>query len=241
MLAEVVVSENASACIVAMAALEARTTVTPSCTGRRWTAAAIDRFRRPVRCGGRGGDGVGGTGATRWWWAVPGRGKASSAPRAHINSTRPARRSGFLGAKLLGFPTERRQGPPEHGRGARPLSVSSTTPSVVVSITQSTEWDAVPGRRGSRRSPRSSTATDAVHLDGVRLANGALGGVGRTVRVHGRRGVDVISFGGTKNGPTYGEAVVFLDAALACSALRAQAGDGVAVEDAVRLAEFAVV
>ena len=67
-----------------------------------------------------------------------------------------------------------------------------------------------------------------VHMDGARIANAAAAGRGLeslrafTVDV----GVDVISFGGTKNGMMYGEAVVFLDRSLAGPApfIRKQVG-----------------
>ena len=54
-----------------------------------------------------------------------------------------------------------------------------------------------------------------VHIDGARLANAAAAlGVSLRALEH-RRGVDVLSFGGTKNGLLGGEAVVVLDPELA--------------------------
>ena len=54
-----------------------------------------------------------------------------------------------------------------------------------------------------------------VHMDGARLAN-AVATLGcRPAETTWRCGVDVLSFGGTKNGLGFGEAVVFFDAALA--------------------------
>jgi threonine aldolase len=57
-----------------------------------------------------------------------------------------------------------------------------------------------------------------VHLDGARIANAAaaLGGIVRAFTSD--VGVDVISFGGTKNGLMYGEAVVFCRPELAARA-----------------------
>ncbi|MCA1635939.1 MAG: low specificity L-threonine aldolase [Acidobacteria bacterium] len=50
-----------------------------------------------------------------------------------------------------------------------------------------------------------------VHMDGARLANAAAY-LGATLReLTAEAGVDVLSFGGTKNGMMYGEAVVFFD------------------------------
>ncbi|MGK2962918.1 MAG: threonine aldolase family protein [Gemmatimonadaceae bacterium] len=54
-----------------------------------------------------------------------------------------------------------------------------------------------------------------LHMDGARLANAAAH-LGVTLReISGDAGVDVLSFGGTKNGMIAGEAVVFFDRALA--------------------------
>ena len=65
-----------------------------------------------------------------------------------------------------------------------------------------------------------------LHVDGARIANAAaaLGGDVRSVTADA--GVDVLTFGGTKNGAMYGEAVVLFDPELARSArfLRKQAG-----------------
>lgn len=58
-----------------------------------------------------------------------------------------------------------------------------------------------------------------VHVDGARLAN-ALAWLNKDVReVLVDTGVDMVSFGGTKNGMMFGEAVVFLNTTLADEAL----------------------
>jgi threonine aldolase len=86
----------------------------------------------------------------------------------------------------------------------------------VVTITQSTEL-------GTRYTPEeiaglARAAHDRgllLHLDGARLANAAAG-LGATLsETTTEVGVDVLSLGGTKNGMVLGEAVVFLDPALA--------------------------
>lgn len=54
-----------------------------------------------------------------------------------------------------------------------------------------------------------------LHMDGARLANAAAS-LGTSLRtISGDAGVDVLSFGGTKNGMIAGEAVIFFDAELA--------------------------
>ncbi len=59
-----------------------------------------------------------------------------------------------------------------------------------------------------------------VHMDGARIANAAVA-LGAQLRECTRdQGVDVLSFGGTKNGLLFGEAIVFFDAALHAGAAR---------------------
>jgi threonine aldolase len=54
-----------------------------------------------------------------------------------------------------------------------------------------------------------------LHMDGARLCNAAAFLKAGLFDVSGKMGVDVLSFGGTKNGMMYGEAVVFFDPSLA--------------------------
>lgn len=93
----------------------------------------------------------------------------------------------------------------------------------VVSITQSTEL-------GTLYTPEEIAALCEtahrmgmkVHLDGARIANAtaALGGTVQALRSFTvDAGVDVVSFGGTKAGLAFGEAVVFLDPELARRAM----------------------
>jgi len=85
----------------------------------------------------------------------------------------------------------------------------------VISITQSTEM-------GTVYQPEEIAALAHfahehnmfLHMDGARIANAAAS-LGQTLRQATRdRGVDVLSFGGTKNGIMGGEAVVFFNRAL---------------------------
>jgi threonine aldolase len=86
----------------------------------------------------------------------------------------------------------------------------------VVSITQATEMGTV-----YKREEVGALASFAhehhmfMHMDGARIANAAVS-LGLTLREATRDlGVDVLSFGGTKNGLMGAEAVVFFDAELA--------------------------
>ena len=80
----------------------------------------------------------------------------------------------------------------------------------VVSITQSTEMGTVYRPEEIQALAEFAHAHDMfLHMDGARIANAAAS-LGQTLRAATRDlGVDVLSFGGTKNGILGGEAVVF--------------------------------
>lgn len=136
---------------------------------------------------------------------------------AHINVDEGGAPEAFTGAKLLTVPTE--------GGKMTPEGIASHLGRVgdqhfaqpgVVSITQSTEY-------GTLYSLDELTALVRVahehglkvHMDGARLANAAVA-LGCSLRaVSADIGVDVLSFGGTKNGLMFGEAVVVFDEAVA--------------------------
>jgi threonine aldolase len=54
-----------------------------------------------------------------------------------------------------------------------------------------------------------------LHVDGARIANAAAGLKVKLKTITRDAGVDILSFGGAKNGMMYGEAVVFFDKSLA--------------------------
>jgi threonine aldolase len=80
----------------------------------------------------------------------------------------------------------------------------------VISITQATEMGTVYQPEEIQALTRFAHEHDMfLHMDGARLANAAVS-LGQTLRQATRDlGVDVLSFGGTKNGILGGEAVVF--------------------------------
>jgi threonine aldolase len=82
----------------------------------------------------------------------------------------------------------------------------------VISITQATEMGTVYQPEEVRTLARFAHERDMyLHVDGARIANAAVS-LGQTLRQATRDlGVDVLSFGGTKNGIMGGEAVVFFD------------------------------
>jgi threonine aldolase len=139
------------------------------------------------------------------------------AAQAHINVDECGAAEQIAGVKLQDVPTPDAKLTPEHVesqlvRGGDEHAVQPR----VVSVTQSTEL-------GTRYSAEELRALAHVaherglllHVDGARLANAAAG-LGVPLReITTDAGVDVVSFGGTKNGLLLGEAVVFLDPALA--------------------------
>jgi len=138
---------------------------------------------------------------------------------AHVNVDETGAPERIAGIKLIDVATPDGKVTPEHvAHHAHALGDFHHAQPAIVSITQSTELgtaytveeigalcDAAHGH-GMR-----------VHMDGARIAN-AVASAGATVAalraMTTEAGVDVMTFGGTKNGMLGGEAVVFLDAAL---------------------------
>jgi threonine aldolase len=139
---------------------------------------------------------------------------------AHINVDEAGAPERITGSKLLDVPnTDGRLVASQIDELAHLLGNEHHAQPSVVSITQPTEL-------GTLYSPSQVAAICEtahrhgmrVHLDGARIANAtaALGGDRRALRSFTvDAGVDVVSFGGTKGGLIGGEAVVFLDPALA--------------------------
>ena len=139
---------------------------------------------------------------------------------AHIHVDEAGAPERMAGTKLIAVPTPDGKLRPEQLEPYVHWLGDEHHPQVkVVSITQSTET-------GALYSPDEIAAiADAahrhgmlVHVDGARIANAvaALGGDLRATTIDA--GVDVLSFGGTKNGMMYGEAVVFCRPELADNA-----------------------
>jgi threonine aldolase len=187
-----------------------------------WTARATERFRTafgaPVEVcfvwGGTGANVVSLQALLRPWSAVV------CSANAHIAVDECGAPERFTGSKLLAIPTPDGKLAPadveaaQAGRGDEHHAQAT-----VLSVTQPTEC-------GTLYSVAELTALCVtahgfgmrVHLDGARLAN-AVAALGCDVReLTIDAGVDVVSFGGTKNGMMYGEAVVFCDPALAVDA-----------------------
>jgi threonine aldolase len=85
-----------------------------------------------------------------------------------------------------------------------------------VSISQATEMGTVYTKQELKSIASFAHANNMLlHVDGARLANAASSLNASLKSITADAGVDVLSFGGTKNGMIYGEAVVFFDPRLA--------------------------
>jgi|SRR5437762_507102 len=139
------------------------------------------------------------------------------AETAHINVDECGAPERFTGCKLLSVPTADGKLRPEevkpllHGIG-----VEHHVQPRVISISQSTEMGTV------YRPEEIKTLADfahqhnlLLHVDGARIANAAVSLKVKLSEITTDVGVDVLSFGGAKNGMMYGEAVVFFNGNLA--------------------------
>lgn len=142
---------------------------------------------------------------------------------AHINVDETGAPEKILGAKLIDLPSDAGKIVPEQILELKHfLGVVHHVQPSVLSITQSTEWGTLySANEIAALCDAAHSMGMKVHLDGARIANAtaSLGGTREALRSFTvEAGVDVVSFGGAKNGMMYGEAVVYLDRDLARSA-----------------------
>jgi threonine aldolase len=185
----------------------------------RWTETAKQRFNEifdaPTEVaftwGGTGANVVALASLLRPWEAV------IVAASGHINVDECGAVERFSGAKIIDLPSE--DGKLRPDQLAPLMSVRGDqhhSQPAVVSITQSTEY-------GTLYSATEITAICEeahrlglrVHLDGARISNATAALGGDLASFTTAAGVDVVSFGGTKAGMMYGEAIVFLRPELA--------------------------
>lgn len=192
----------------------------------RWTAEAEARFRDLFGAPAHAFLVWNGTGANVMALATlarPGDAVVCS-EWAHINVDETGAPERVAGVKLLPQPSpDAKLQPAQLDELAHLIGVQHHAQPAVVSITQSTELGTV--YTASEVAALCETAHRmgmVVHMDGARIANAtaALGGTVAALREFTvDAGVDVVSFGGTKAGLAFGEAVVFLDPALATRAM----------------------
>ncbi len=150
------------------------------------------------------------------------------AETAHINTDECGAPESFVGCKLIGLPTE--DGKLTAKQLEETVSFSREqhfSQPKAISISQPTE-------RGTVYTPDEIKAIADfahrhdlyLHMDGARLCNAAAALNLSLKDITASVGVDVLSFGGTKNGMMFGEAVVFFNKTLASNLkyIRKQAG-----------------
>jgi threonine aldolase len=139
-----------------------------------------------------------------------------AAETAHINSDECGAPEKFTGCKIITLPTTDGKLTTDliskhmHGFGFEHHSQPK-----VISITQATEMGTVYTVAEIKTISEYAHSKGLIlHMDGARLANAAVSmGVNFREMTAGS-GVDVLSFGGTKNGLMFGEAIVFFNKSL---------------------------
>lgn len=191
----------------------------PSYGADEWTARARKRFTEHFGdnievffvYNGTGANVLGLSALTRSFQAI------ICSDLAHIQVDESTAPEKFTGCKLFTIPTENGKISPEQIE-ARIMRIGDQhhAQASVISISQATEY-------GTVYTPEEVAAIAQVakkhglylHMDGSRIANAAVS-LGREFASFTRdAGVDVLSFGGTKNGLMFGEAVVFFKPELA--------------------------
>jgi len=184
-----------------------------------YTACAVKLFRehlgRDVEVffvfGGTGANVLGLKAATESHQAI------ICAETAHINVDECGAPEKFTGCKLLSLSTQDGKIKVEQ---IKPLlhevGFEHHVQPRVISVSQATEMGTVYTPKELKA--LSSFAHDnnmLLHVDGARIANAAVGLNVKLKAITRDAGVDILSFGGAKNGMMYGEAVVFFDKSLA--------------------------
>jgi threonine aldolase len=180
-----------------------------------YTEAALNQFRKHFGketdvyfvFGGTGANVLGLGAVTESYHAI------ICAETAHINVDECGAPEKFTGCKLLSVPTKDGKITVDQ---IRPLlhdvGFEHHVQPRVVSISQSTEMGTVYTTRELKRlSGFAHKNRLLLHMDGARIANAAAALNVELREITRDAGVDILSFGGAKNGMMYGEAVVFFD------------------------------
>lgn len=136
---------------------------------------------------------------------------------AHINVDESTAPEKFLGCKLLTIPT--RDGkiyPQEIESKIQRISDQHHPQPAVISISQSTEYATVYSIDEIKAISATARKHNLLlHMDGSRISNAAVALQQNFAAFTKDVGVDILSFGGTKNGMMFGEAILFFNKGLA--------------------------
>jgi threonine aldolase len=179
------------------------------------TAAAIEKIRHHFGAGadvffvltGTGANSLGLKAATESWNSI------ICADTAHIHCDECGAPEFFTGCKLLTASTPDGKLTVEMiKRHMHGFDFEHHSQPGVISLTQATEMGTVYTPEEIREiSDYAHSHGLMVHMDGARICNAAAS-LGLSLNeVSGGAGVDILSFGGTKNGMMYGEAVIFFN------------------------------
>lgn len=195
-----------------------------------WTAELQERFRdltgAPVETfvcwGGTGGNVVALACVLQPWQAV------LCAETAHVYTDECGAPARFTGAMLLPIPTADGKIRPDDLEPYLPWRGVEHHPQPgAVTISQVTELGTVyTADEIAALCDAAHAAGMAVHVDGARIANGVAATGAALPQMLRDTGVDVLTFGATKNGAMYGDAVVVFrpEAAARAAFVRKQAG-----------------
>ena len=139
------------------------------------------------------------------------------AATAHINVDECGAPEKFTGCKLLPVTTpDGKLRPEQIPPLLHEIGFEHHVQPRVISIAQATEMGTVYTTKELKQLSRFAHDHDLLlHMDGARISNAAAGLNVSLKAITRDAGVDVLSFGGAKNGMMYGEAVVFFDKSLA--------------------------
>lgn len=136
---------------------------------------------------------------------------------AHINVDESTAPEKFTGCKLIGIPTtDGKISPEQVEEKIQRLGDQHHPQAKVISISQSTEYGTVYTIDEVKAlSALAKKYNLYLHMDGARISNAAVS-LGKEFKSFTcDAGVDILSFGGTKNGMMFGEAVLIFNPALA--------------------------
>jgi threonine aldolase len=138
------------------------------------------------------------------------------AESAHINVDECGAPEKFIGCKLVTVPTsDGKLTVDQIASQLHTLENQHHNQPKVVSISQSTEYGTVYTQAEIRALAEFAHQYGLLlHVDGARIANAAASLNLKLKEITADAGVDLLSFGGTKNGLIFGEAVIFFNPAL---------------------------
>src|SRR5260370_7017872 len=180
-----------------------------------YTDSAVKKFREHLGenidvylvFGGTGANVLGLKAVTKPYHAI------ICAEMAHINVDECGAPENFTGCKLLNVPSQGDKITVESiSQFMRGIDDDNNVQPRVISISQSTEMGTVYTAREIQTLAAFAHDHDMLlHMDGARIANAAVSLKTELRTITADAGVDVLSFGGAKNGMMYGEAVVFFN------------------------------